>query len=180
MASAFEIWRNKLWILSCFSPLLCNWHEVLLLDNEIVFNEAIIDEMKQGIKEEQQQIDGVQEISKGLAALVHNQGTQICKLMQPPAMWNHPCASCWFLAQAIYTNIKNFHAATAHGKIQLSKVAKTQVKFISGKLHLIQCFWYPLVDECNCFFSSFLIFFYRHSCSWRFLGLSCSSWPYSS
>nr|KJB51618.1 hypothetical protein B456_008G224800 [Gossypium raimondii] len=51
--------------------------EVLLLDNEIAFNEAIIEERDQGIQEIQQQIGEVNEIFKDLAVLVHEQGTMI-------------------------------------------------------------------------------------------------------
>ena len=53
--------------------------EVLLLDNEISFNEAIIEEREQGIQEVQQQIGEVNEIFKDLAVLVHEQGTMIGK-----------------------------------------------------------------------------------------------------
>nr|KJB51615.1 hypothetical protein B456_008G224800 [Gossypium raimondii] len=53
--------------------------EVLLLDNEIAFNEAIIEERDQGIQEIQQQIGEVNEIFKDLAVLVHEQGTMIGK-----------------------------------------------------------------------------------------------------
>lgn len=51
--------------------------EFLLLDNEIAFNEAIIEERDQGIHEIQQQIGEVNEIFKDLAVLVHEQGTMI-------------------------------------------------------------------------------------------------------
>lgn len=51
--------------------------EVLLLDNEISFNEAIIDERDQGIQEIQDQIGEVNEIFKDLAVLVHEQGVMI-------------------------------------------------------------------------------------------------------
>nr|KJB51616.1 hypothetical protein B456_008G224800 [Gossypium raimondii] len=54
--------------------------EVLLLDNEIAFNEAIIEERDQGIQEIQQQIGEVNEIFKDLAVLVHEQGTMIGKI----------------------------------------------------------------------------------------------------
>lgn len=50
-----------------------------MLDNEIVFNEAIIEERDQGIKEVQQQIGEVNEIFKDLAVLVHDQGAIIGK-----------------------------------------------------------------------------------------------------
>ena len=49
------------------------------MDNEIVFNEAIIEEREQGIHEIQQQIGEVNEIFKDLAVLVHEQGSMIGK-----------------------------------------------------------------------------------------------------
>lgn len=47
------------------------------MDNEISFNEAIIEEREQGINEIQQQIGEVNEIFKDLAVLVHEQGAMI-------------------------------------------------------------------------------------------------------
>lgn len=47
------------------------------MDNEIAFNEAIIEEREQGIQEIQQQIGEVNEIFKDLAMLVHDQGAMI-------------------------------------------------------------------------------------------------------
>ncbi|XP_051119683.1 syntaxin-22-like [Andrographis paniculata] len=79
--------------------------EVLLLDNEIAFNEAIIEEREQGIQEIQQQIGEVNEIFKDLAVLVHEQGTMI---------------------DDIGSNIEGSHAATAQAKSQLVKASKTQ------------------------------------------------------
>ncbi|OAY24365.1 syntaxin-22 isoform X2 [Manihot esculenta] len=79
--------------------------EVLLLDNEIAFNEAIIEEREQGIQEIQQQIGEVNEIFKDLAVLVHEQGAMI---------------------DDIGSHIENAQAATAQGKTQLVKAAKTQ------------------------------------------------------
>ncbi|XP_042444633.1 syntaxin-22-like [Zingiber officinale] len=79
--------------------------EVLLLDNEIVFNEAIIEEREQAIQDIQQQIGEVNEIFKDLAVLVHDQGVII---------------------DDISSHIENSHAATAQGTIQLQKAAKTQ------------------------------------------------------
>ncbi|KAL6544014.1 Syntaxin-22 [Orobanche gracilis] len=79
--------------------------EVLLLDNEIAFNEAIIEEREQGIQEIQQQIGEVNEIFKDLAVLVHEQGTVI---------------------DDIGSNIEGAHAATGQGKSLLVKAAKTQ------------------------------------------------------
>ncbi|PIA58651.1 hypothetical protein AQUCO_00500537v1 [Aquilegia coerulea] len=79
--------------------------EVLLLDNEIVFNEAIIEEREQGIQEIQQQIGEVNDIFKDLAVLVHEQGVMI---------------------DDIDSNIESSHAATAQAKSQLVKASKTQ------------------------------------------------------
>ncbi|KAJ4958202.1 hypothetical protein NE237_025313 [Protea cynaroides] len=79
--------------------------EVLLLDNEIVFNEAIIEEREQGIKEVQQQIGEVNEIFKDLAVLVHDQGVMI---------------------EEIDNHMEGSYAATAQAKAQLAKASKTQ------------------------------------------------------
>ncbi|KAF9609432.1 hypothetical protein IFM89_016232 [Coptis chinensis] len=79
--------------------------EVLLLDNEIVFNEAIIEEREQGIQEINQQIGEVNEIFKDLAVLVHEQGAMI---------------------DDIDSNIESSHAATAQGTSHLVKASKTQ------------------------------------------------------
>ena len=54
--------------------------EVLFLENEIAFNEAIIEEREQGIKEIQDQIGEANEIFRDLAVLVHGQGVIIGKL----------------------------------------------------------------------------------------------------
>ncbi|KAK9928023.1 hypothetical protein M0R45_025180 [Rubus argutus] len=79
--------------------------EVLLLDNEIAFNEAIIEEREQGIQEIQQQIGEVNEIFKDLAILVHEQGTMI---------------------DDVGYNIESAQSATAQAKSQLVKASKTQ------------------------------------------------------
>lgn len=51
--------------------------DFVLLENEVVFNEAVIEEREQGIREIHQQIGEVNEIFKDLAVLVHEQGYQI-------------------------------------------------------------------------------------------------------
>ncbi|KAI5078757.1 hypothetical protein GOP47_0006428 [Adiantum capillus-veneris] len=79
--------------------------EVLFLENEIVFNEALIEERDQGIREIQQQIGEVNEIFKDLAVLVHEQGVMI---------------------DDIDSNIETSHAATAQANRQLTKAAKSQ------------------------------------------------------
>ncbi|KAJ0236809.1 Syntaxin-23 [Hirschfeldia incana] len=92
--------------------------ELVLLDNEIAFNEAIIEEREQGIEEIQQQIGEVHEIFKDLAVLVHDQGTMI---------------------DDISTHIDNSHAATALGKSHLAKASKTQ-RSNSSLVKTIQAF----------------------------------------
>ncbi|XP_065879053.1 syntaxin-22-like [Euphorbia lathyris] len=86
-------------------PLVESRQEVLLLDNEIAFNEAVIEEREQGIHEIQQQIGEVNEIFKDLAVLVHEQGVMI---------------------DDIGAHIDNSQVATAQGKEQLVKAAKMQ------------------------------------------------------
>lgn len=49
----------------------------MLTDNELVYNEAIIEEREHGIQEIQHQIGEVNEIFKDLAVLVHDQGAMI-------------------------------------------------------------------------------------------------------
>ncbi|XP_022718597.1 syntaxin-22-like isoform X1 [Durio zibethinus] len=82
-----------------------NRQEVVLLDNEITFNEAIIEERDQGIKEIQQQIGEVNEIFKDLAVLVREQGAMI---------------------DDIGSNIENSHAATVQATSHLKKASKIQ------------------------------------------------------
>ncbi|XP_047327422.1 syntaxin-22-like [Impatiens glandulifera] len=79
--------------------------EMMVLENEIMFNDAIIEEREQGIEEIQQQIGEVNEIFKDLAVLVHEQGAMI---------------------DDISFHVENAHASTAEGTSQLTKAAKTQ------------------------------------------------------
>ncbi|CAL9043728.1 unnamed protein product [Musa banksii] len=79
--------------------------EGLLLDTEIVFNEAIIEEREQAIQEIQQQISEVNEIFKDLAVLVHDQGAMI---------------------DDIDSHIDNSLAAAVQAKTQLTKASKAQ------------------------------------------------------
>ncbi|XP_022744046.1 syntaxin-22-like isoform X4 [Durio zibethinus] len=85
--------------------LVSKRQEVVLLDNEITFNEAIIEERDQGIKEIQQQISEVNEIFKDLADLVHEQGAMI---------------------DDIGSNIENSHSATVLATSHLKKASKIQ------------------------------------------------------
>lgn len=99
----------------------------MLLDNEIAFNESIIEERDQGIHEIQQQIGEVNEIFKDLAVLVHEQGTVIGKLVTQV----NNCMSPLILklnlgADDINANIENSHAATAQARSDLGKAAKNQ------------------------------------------------------
>jgi len=79
--------------------------EVLQLENEVVFNEAIIEEREQGLQEIQQQIGEVNEIFKDLAVLVHEQGVMI---------------------DDIDSNIESSYSATVQAKSQLAKASKSQ------------------------------------------------------
>ncbi|CAN6233807.1 unnamed protein product [Urochloa humidicola] len=79
--------------------------EVLQLDNEIVYNEAIIEEREQAIQEIQQQIGEVHEVFKDLATLVHAQGVII---------------------EEIDMNIENSAVATKEAKKEVAKADKTQ------------------------------------------------------
>ncbi|KAK3447462.1 syntaxin-22 [Eucalyptus grandis] len=79
--------------------------DVIQLNNEIVFNEAIIEEREQGIQEIQQQINEVHEIFEDLAVLVREQGVVI---------------------DDISSNIESSHATTTQGTSQLVQASKLQ------------------------------------------------------
>ncbi|XVF06881.1 hypothetical protein REPUB_Repub06bG0089500 [Reevesia pubescens] len=85
--------------------LVSKRQEVVLVDNEITFNETIIEERDQGIKEIQQQISEVHEIFKDLAVLVHKQGAMI---------------------DDIGSNIENSNSATVQVTSHLKKASKIQ------------------------------------------------------
>ncbi|KAL9670923.1 hypothetical protein QQ045_008485 [Rhodiola kirilowii] len=78
--------------------------ELVLLDNEIGFNDAMIDEREQGIREIQEQIGEANEIFKDLAVLVHDQGVTI---------------------DDIHSNIEASSSATNQAKVQLVKASKS-------------------------------------------------------
>ncbi|KAK7377714.1 hypothetical protein VNO80_03145 [Phaseolus coccineus] len=78
--------------------------EILLLDNEISFNEAMIDEREQGIREVEEQIGQANEIFKDLAVLVHDQGVVI---------------------DDIQSNIDASAGATTQARVQLAKASKS-------------------------------------------------------
>ncbi|XP_071721662.1 syntaxin-22-like [Rutidosis leptorrhynchoides] len=88
--------------------------EILLLDNEISFNEAMIEEREHGIREIEQQIGEANEIFKDLAVLVHEQGVTI---------------------DDIHSNIDNSAAATSQAKVMLAKANK------STKIKSSWCWW---------------------------------------
>ncbi|KAJ0080310.1 hypothetical protein Patl1_23811 [Pistacia atlantica] len=100
--------------------------EVVLLDNEIVYNEAIIEEREQGIKEIQEQIGEVNEIFKDLAMLVHEQGVII---------------------DDISSNIESSHSATVQGTSQLVKASKTQ-KSNSSLVNFDWCIYFLISFTC--------------------------------
>ncbi|OMO96789.1 hypothetical protein CCACVL1_04775 [Corchorus capsularis] len=104
--------------------LVSKRQEVVLLDNEITFNEAIIEEREQGIKEIQQQIGEVNEIFKDLAVLVREQGAMI---------------------DDIGSNIDNSHSATVQATSHLKKAAKIQRATSSTRCLLLFIFGIILI-----------------------------------
>ncbi|XVE84261.1 hypothetical protein DITRI_Ditri16bG0156500 [Diplodiscus trichospermus] len=88
--------------------------QVILVDNEIAFNEAMIEEREQGIKEVEEQIGQANEIFKDLAVLVHEQGVVI---------------------DDISSNIDSSSAATTQATVQLAKASK------SVKSRTSWCWW---------------------------------------
>jgi syntaxin 7 len=79
--------------------------DFLQLENEVVFNEAVIEEREQGIREIHQQIGEVNEIFKDLAVLVNEQG---------------------YMIDDIDSHIESAHSATVQGNRQLVKAVKSQ------------------------------------------------------
>lgn len=98
--------------------------ELVQLENEVVFNEAIIEERDQGIKDIQQQIGEVNEIFKDLAVLVHEQGVVI---------------------DDIDSNIESAYATTTQGNVQLVKATKSQKSNSSLMCWLLVAFGVILV-----------------------------------
>ncbi|XP_004493107.1 syntaxin-22-like [Cicer arietinum] len=88
--------------------------EIVLLDNEISFNEAMIEERDQGLREVEEQIGQVNEIFKDLAVLVQDQGIVI---------------------DDIQSNIDTSAGTTAQAKVQLAKASK------SVKSKTSWCWW---------------------------------------
>ncbi|KAK6289329.1 PREDICTED: syntaxin-21 [Theobroma cacao] len=99
--------------------LVSKRQEVVLLDNEITFNEAIIEERDQGIKEVQQQISEVNEIFKDLSVLVREQGAMI---------------------DDIGSNIENSHSATVLATSHLKRASKIQRANSSTRCLLVLIF----------------------------------------
>lgn len=89
------------------------------MKDEIVLNEAIIEEREQGIKEIQQQIGEVNDIFKDLAVLVHEQGAMI---------------------DDISSNIESAQATTTQGTSELKKAAKIQRSISSNNCLLVVIF----------------------------------------
>ncbi|KAK4803161.1 hypothetical protein SAY86_001364 [Trapa natans] len=88
--------------------------ELILLDNEVAFNEAMIEERDQGIREVEQQIGQANDIFKDLAVLVHEQGIVI---------------------DDIQSHVENSASATRQGRVQLAKTSK------SAKSGCSWCWW---------------------------------------
>jgi syntaxin 7 len=122
--------------------------DFIQLENETVFNEAVIEEREQGIREIHVQIGEVNEIFKDLAVLVHEQGYMIGKwhLRQHPSILFHivhsyglsfilrfgiPDKPWWITSSFVGTddidsNVQGAEAATEQANRQLVKAAKSQ------------------------------------------------------
>ncbi|XP_039013363.1 syntaxin-21-like isoform X2 [Hibiscus syriacus] len=116
---AYEVEKNSSKSLEHQQLLVTKGQEVVLLENEITFNEAIIEEREQGIKEVQQEISEVNEIFKDLAVLVHEQGAMI---------------------DDIGSNVENSHAATVQATYHLKKASKIQRANSSTRCLLVLIF----------------------------------------
>ncbi|XP_021895644.1 syntaxin-22-like [Carica papaya] len=92
--------------------------EILLLDNEISFNEAIMEEREQGIRDIEQQIVEANDIFKDLAVLVHDQHVVI---------------------DDVRSNIDASSAASAQSKVLLAKASE------SVKSRTSWCWWVLVV-----------------------------------
>lgn len=104
--------------------------EVVMVGNEIAFNEAIIEEREQGIRDIEEQIGEANEIFKDLAVLVHEQGVVI---------------------DDIHSNIEDSSAATTQTRVQLAKASKS----VKSRCSLSVCWWVVVVT----FVVALLIFF---------------------
>lgn len=87
--------EESLFTINFLEQKMCR-QELLLLDNEVSFNEAMIEEREQGIREVQEQIGEANEIFKDLAVLVHDQGVVIGKLPTTRKM-NYYCCHPWII-----------------------------------------------------------------------------------
>ena len=80
-------------------------HELALLDNEITFNEALVEEREREICKIQQEISEINEIFRDLAKLVHDQQGAI---------------------DVVESNIETAAMETSKGEEQLTRAARTQ------------------------------------------------------
>lgn len=140
--------------------------------DEILLNEAIIEEREQGIQEIQHQILEVNEIFKDLAVLVHGQGAMIgtpsvldsdiytiyiffkafswfLEIYACSIMTNAVSVFLSLLSDDISSNIESSHSATKIANSQLLKASKTQ-KSSQSMVNF---------DQCNSLFISFFLCF---------------------
>jgi syntaxin 7 len=90
--------------------------ELSLLDNEITFNEALIEEREREICKIQQEISEINEIFRDLAKLVHDQQGAI---------------------DVVESNIETAAMETSKGEEELSRAAQTQESNSSMKCLLV-------------------------------------------
>lgn len=133
------------------------------MKDEIILNEAIIEEREQGIKEIQQQIGEVNEIFKDLAVLVHEQGTMIGQPYACPLfhfILPHPLVTfCFILTKClivhvsddISSNVESAQASTTQGTSELKRASKIQRSISSNvSLYLFDFFyfWFSVSSTC--------------------------------
>ncbi|OIV89758.1 hypothetical protein TanjilG_02890 [Lupinus angustifolius] len=130
------------------------WQEIVLLDNEVSFNEAVIDEREEGIREIEEQIGQANEIFRDLAVLVHEQGV---------------------VTDGFQSNIDASAGATTQARVQLSKASKSvksrtswvshkdvevlvgASNFSGGAGHITSCTPYLVCNSAGQTFYSFII-----------------------
>ncbi|CAA7404942.1 unnamed protein product [Spirodela intermedia] len=83
--------------------------EMFLLENEFAFNEAMVEEREEGIREIQHQVAQVNEIFHDLAVLIGQQGIVIAAMF------------CFLLTDDIVKNIEAASAETADAEAQFAK-----------------------------------------------------------
>ena len=171
-------------VLWCKLYLRLVWYgcrqELVLLDNEIAFNEAVIEEREQGIQEIHTQIGEVNEIFKDLAVLVNDQGVMIGKLIYLttcPQLCSYRAHFLLLTGRWYWYSHWQLSSCNCPRKISASSsLQNTKIKLISG-INTRNLFEHQWVSGFLGLHSNVLILFARrHACSWWYLALYFWSW----